>query len=63
MADINDLVQDFWRTSSDGADGESYLSMRRLLHVLQECFHTLEVCFDFISVFQLLIKITEAGGP
>jgi hypothetical protein len=42
MADINDLVQNFGRTSSDGADGESYLSMRRLLEILQECFHILE---------------------
>jgi hypothetical protein len=51
MTDINDLVQDFWRTSSDGADGESFLAMRHLLEILQECFHILEVCFDLISVF------------
>jgi len=38
MADINDLVQDFWRTLSDGADGESYFAMRRLLEILQDCY-------------------------
>ena len=49
MADINDLVQDFWRTSSDGADGEAYIAMRRLLEILQECFDIFEVSFDNIS--------------
>lgn len=57
MADINDLVQDFWMTSSDGADGEAYIAMHRLLEILQECFDILEVCFDFISVLRQLIKI------
>ena len=36
MADINELVEDFWRTSSHGADGKSYFAMRRLLEILQE---------------------------
>ena len=56
MADINDLVQEFWRTSSDGAVGagsESFFAMRRLFENLQECFVILEVCFDIISVLRL----------
>ena len=39
MADINDLVQEFWRTSSDGDVGASFLAMRRLFEILQECFN------------------------
>ena len=46
MRDINDLVHDFWRTSSDGTDGESYMATCHLLEILQECFHIFEVCFD-----------------
>jgi hypothetical protein len=42
MADINDLLQEFWRTSTDGTDGESIFAMRRLHEILQQC---LEVCF------------------
>jgi len=42
MTDINDLVQDFWRTSSHGTDGESFLAMRHLFEILQECFHVFE---------------------
>ena len=49
MADINDLVQEFCRTSSDVA--ASFLAMRRLLEILQNCFDNLDVCFDIISVF------------
>ena len=47
MADINEFVQDFCRTSSDGANEESYLAMRRLLEILQKCFdsNTFEVFF------------------
>ena len=51
MADINHLVQDFWRTSSDGAIGASFFEMRRLLEILQNCIDVLEVCFDIDSVF------------
>ena len=50
MKDINDLVQEFWRTSSDGAVGPSFFAMRRLLEILQKCYEILEVCFDIISV-------------
>jgi hypothetical protein len=48
MADINDLVQDFWRTSSNGADRASFFEMRRLLEILQIVS---DVCFVIISVF------------
>ena len=43
MADINDLVQEFWRTSSGGTVGESFFAMRRLLEILREFFDILEV--------------------
>jgi hypothetical protein len=45
MTDINDLVQEFCRTSSD--IGASFFAMCRLLKILQRI---LEVCFDIISV-------------
>ena len=42
MTDIDDLVQEFWRTSTDGADGESIFAMCRLNEILGYC---LVVCF------------------
>ena len=49
MTDINDLVQEFWRTSSDQDVGASFYAMRRLFEILQECFYLFEkVCFDII---------------
>ena len=51
MTAIDDLVQEFWRTSSDGLFGASFFPMRRLLEILQGCSHNLKVCFDIISVF------------
>ena len=45
MTDINDLVQEFWKTSSGGVVGASIFAMLRLLHILQAI---LEVCFDII---------------
>ena len=47
MTDINDLVQESWRTSSDvpGAVGASFFAMRCLFQILQKCFNDLEVCF------------------
>ena len=51
MTDINDLVEEFWGTSSDEAVGASFFEMRRLLEILQNCLDDLEVCFDIISVF------------
>ena len=35
MTDINDLVQEFWRTSSDRAVGASFFEMRRLYEILE----------------------------
>ena len=59
MTDINDLVQEFWRTSSDGAVGASFFEMRRLLEILQECFDNLEVCFDIIPVFATAVDLAD----
>ena len=42
MTDINALVQEFWRTSTDEVNGESNFAMRRLHEILRRC---LEVCF------------------
>ena len=44
MTDINNLVQEFWRTSSDGAIEASFFAMRRLHEILEQC---LEVCFKY----------------
>ena len=50
MADINDLLQEFWN-SSNGAVGTSFFAMRSscLLGILHKCFNSLElevtVCF------------------
>ena len=52
MTDINDLVQEFW-TSSDGADGASFIAMRRLLEILHGCLGFGKVCFDIIFVLRL----------
>ena len=49
MTDINDLVQEFWMTSSDGAVVAPFFEMRRLLGILQKCFDHLDVCFDIIT--------------
>ena len=51
MTNINHLVQEFWRTSSNRDVGASFFAMRRLFEILQRCFSNLEVCFDIISVF------------
>jgi hypothetical protein len=37
MIDINDLMQEFWRTSTDGTDGESIFAMRCLHKILRRC--------------------------
>ena len=44
MTDIKDLVQEFWRTSSDVDVGASFFAMRRLFDILDRCFENLEVC-------------------
>ena len=46
MTDINDLVEEFWKTSNGGAVGMSLFAMRRL-------FEILEVCFDIIPFLRL----------
>ena len=51
MTDINDLVQEFLKTSSDGAFEASIIVMRRLFEILQECSDGLEVCFNICSIF------------
>ena len=53
MADINDLVREFWRTSSDRDIGASFFAMRRLFEILQSCFNNLDVCFNIISLLWL----------
>jgi hypothetical protein len=54
MTDINDLVQEFWRTSTDEADRESFFAMRRLHEILRRC---LEVCFLLATSVDLADKI------
>ena len=58
MADINDLVQEFWRTSSDGTVGVSFFEIR-LLEILQKCFNVQvsHVCFVIISVFGTAVDL------
>ena len=51
ITDIDDLVEEFRRTSSDV--GASFFAMRRLLSILQ---NILEVCFDNISPFLRLAE-------
>ena len=61
MTDVNDLVQEFWMTSSDGlgAVGTSFIAMRRLLRILEECFYRMKVCFDIIYVVDLADEILQ----
>ena len=48
ITDIDDLIEEFRRTSSDV--GASFFAMRRLLDILQDI---LDVCFDIISIFAI----------
>jgi hypothetical protein len=48
MTDIDDLVQEFWRTSDDEVVGATFFAVRRLLEFL-------EVCFVIISIFVLVV--------
>jgi hypothetical protein len=59
MTDISDFMQEFWKTSSDGAVGVSFFAMCRLLEILQGCFDNLEVCFDIISIFATAADLAE----
>jgi hypothetical protein len=52
VTDINDLMQDFWRTSSDV--GAPFFAMSRLLEILQVC-----VCFDITSVFVTAVDLND----
>ena len=47
MTDINNLVQEFRRTSCDV--GDSLFAMRRLFEILQECFG-ISVLFLFLRL-------------
>ena len=51
-----EIMTEFWTSSSDGAVEKSFklFAMRRLLEILQRCFHSLEVRFDIISFLRLL---------
>ena len=57
MTDINDLVKEFWRISSDGTVEASFFAMRCLFEILQTCFHDLEVCF--VSVFVTAVDLAD----
>ena len=64
MTDINDLVQEFWRTPNDGAVGTSFFAMRRLFEILQWYF----ICvflyyFRFATDVELADKIPQANPP
>ena len=59
MTDINNLVQEFWRTSSDGAVGASSFEMRCLLEILQKYLDILDVCFVIISVFAIAVDLAD----
>ena len=50
MTDINELMQEFWRASSDGTVGASFFEMRRLLEILEACFDPSKYGF-ILSVF------------
>ena len=50
VTDINDLVQEFSRTSSDEA---FFFGMHRLLVILRKCSDNFDVCLDIVSVLRL----------
>jgi hypothetical protein len=52
VTDINDLLQEFWRTSSDRAVGASFFAMR----CLRETF---QVCFYIVSVFATAVDLAD----
>ena len=58
MTDIKNLVQEFWKTSTDGVDEESIFAMRRLHEILQKCLENFEVCF-YISVFVTAVDLAD----
>jgi hypothetical protein len=59
MTDINVLVQEFWKTSSDGSGrelGAPFFAMLRLLRILKKCLDILKVCFDITFVFASAVR-------
>ena len=61
MADINGLVEEFWKTSSasDGPVEASFLAMRCLFEILQGCFLNLEVCFISFFFFATDVDLAD----
>ena len=59
MTDINVLVQEFLTSSSHRTVGASILAMRRLLEILQNCFNSLGVCFNFVSFFATAVHLAD----
>ena len=57
MTDINDLVEEFWKTSGASDVGASFFAMRCLFDILHRCFGYFEVCFDIISVFANAVDV------
>ena len=49
MVDINDLLQEFWRTPSDKAVGAPILPLRHLLGIFQDILRVCFVVFVFAT--------------
>ena len=58
MTDIDELTQEFWRTSSDEVVGASF-AMRCFHDTLQHC---LEVCFVLATAFDLTDENLQVSG-
>ena len=59
MTEISDLVQEFWRTSTDGIDAsaESLFAMCRLFEILHKCLDNFEVYISFsVTAVDLIDK-------
>ena len=60
MVYINDLVQEFWRTSSDEAIGAPFFAMRRLFEILQEYLEMCNtMCSLIVSVFVTPVDLAD----
>ena len=53
MTDINDLVQEFWSTPSDGYVGQSLFGMRRLYEILEDYLKVSLYWFRFATAVDL----------
>ena len=60
MADIDKLIQEFWRSSSDVE--ASFFEMRRVLEILQRCFDDLDVRFDITSIFATAVNLADENS-